>query len=146
MTQTWHISKLDDTGPVIGALIKLTPPYTVTIKEGEEPRRDRQNAFAFQAYSDIAKILRDRDPMEVRAETKLHIGVPIMREENEQFRAQYDRLIRPMDYEDKLALMVEPMDFPVTRMMNVKQMSRYITNMLRHWDARGAVVMMPEGL
>lgn len=143
---SWHIQQYEDLGALVGVLMKRPPPYTVAIRDGEEPRRDRQNRFVFEAYNQIAKILRDREPIDVRAETKLRIGVPIMREESADFRDQYDRLIKPMDYADKLALMVEPMDFPVTRMMNVKQMSRYITNMLQYWDQNGASVMMPGDL
>ena len=141
-----YTHKVSD-GPSLGAFIARlgdTPhPFTATIKIGEEPRRDRQNRFAFEAYKQIAMILGDRPSSDVRAETKLRIGVPLMREQSEAFREKYDRLIRPIySYEQKLELMIEPFDFPVTRLMTVKQMAEYITQMLAHWDAQGASAMI----
>lgn len=121
-------------------------PLSVTAKRGEEKRRDRQNRFAFEAYKQIAELMGDRTPSDVREETKLRIGVPIMREDNEQFREKYDRILKPLPYKTKLELMVEPMEFPVTSLMSVKAMTRYISEMLVHWDAQGAPVMLPDDL
>jgi len=121
-------------------------PLSVTAKHGEEKRRDRQNRFAFETYKQIAELMGDRRPSDVRAETKLQIGVPIMREESADFREKYDRILKPMPYETKLELMVEPMEFPVTSLMSVKAMTRYISEMLAHWDAQGAPVMLPDDL
>ena len=117
-------------------------PMTVSAKVGEEPRRDRQNRFAFEACKQIAMILDDRTKDDVRAESKLHIGVPIMRSESDVFREKYDRLIKPRPYEEKIELMVEPFDFPVTRLMSVKAMNEYITRLLRYWDDKGAPAML----
>lgn len=139
--QRWRIT---DHAALISALAQIgaiQPPFHITVKEGDEPRRDRQNRFAFEAYKQVAKILGDRDAEEVRAETKLRVGVPIMRVDDD-FREKYDTHVKGLPYETKLALMVEPFDFPVTRMMSVKQMADYITRMLAYWDAQGASAMM----
>ena len=140
----WHVRDHADIGSVVAFLAQAQPPYVVIFKAGEETRRDRQNRFAFEAYKQIAKILGDRTVDDVRAESKLHIGVPILRSEDDDFRAKYDRIIMPLDYETKLEVMIEPFDFPVTRLMTVKQMAEYITRMLAHWDKQGASVMLPE--
>ena len=140
----WHVRDHAALGSVVAFLAQARPPYVVTFKAGEETRRDRQNRFAFEACKQVAKILGDRTVNDVRAESKLHIAVPILRAEDDDFRAKYDRVIMPMPYETKLELMVEPFDFPVTRLMTVKQMAEYITRMLAHWDANGASVMLPE--
>jgi hypothetical protein len=63
----------------------------------------------------------------VRARCKLEIGVPILREAHEKFRTTYDRLIRPLPYAEKLAL-IRDTETPVTSLMNVEQMSRYWTS------------------
>lgn len=142
MTVTrWHIR---DHAALVAALAQIgqaQPPFTLTMKPGKEPRRDRQNRFAFEMYGQIARILGDRDTEDVRAETKLRIGVPIMRLDDD-FRAAYDQHVRGLPYETKLALMVEPFDFPVTRLMTVAQMAEYITKALAYWDAQGASAMM----
>ena len=140
----WHVRDHAALGSVVALLAQAQPPYVVTFKAGEETRRDRQNRFSFEAYKQVAKILGDRTVNDVRAESKLHIAVPILRAEDDDFRAKYDRVIMPMPYETKLELMVEPFDFPVTRLMTVKQMAEFITRMLAHWDASGASVMLPE--
>ena len=57
----------------------------------------------------------------IEAYCKLHFGVPILRRDSLEYRQKYDRIIRPMSYEQKLELMVEPFDFPVTSAMNVAQ-------------------------
>lgn len=143
MTQ-WTVKSGEDLGRVLAFLAQSEPPYTITFKAGEEKRRDAQNRFIYEAYDQIAKMLGDRTASDVRAETKLHCGIPIMRNENDAFREKYDRLLKPFPYETKLELMVEPMEFPVTSLMNVKQMSRYITDMMAYWDSNGASVMLPD--
>ena len=144
MTETFAINKLEDIGSVVGRLMKLTPPYTVTVSEGEEPRRARQNRFAFEVYKQVAKLKGDLTPSEARAISKLHVGIPLLREESETFREKYDRIVRQNDYETKLELMVEPIELPVTSLMTVKQMSEYITRLLAYWDPNGAAGIMLE--
>ena len=139
--RTWHIQDHAALMAALGQIVQVQPPFVLTIKMGEETRRDRQNRFAFEAYKQVAKILGDRTVSDVRAESKLHIGVPIMRQDDD-FRAKYDAMIRPLPYEHKLAMMVEPFDFAVTRAMTVKLMNEYITRLLAYWDAQGAPAML----
>lgn len=124
-------------------LAQAVPPYNITYTRGDEPRRIQQNRFVYEGYTQIAKMLGDRTPSDVRAETKLRCGVPIMREDD-AFREAYDAKVKPFPYEQKLAFMVDPFEFPVTSLMTVKQMSRYISSMLAHWDAQGASFALPD--
>ena len=91
----------------------LTPPFTVTIAKGKK-RSD-----------------------------KLHMGVPILREENEAFRLIYDEFIKPHPYEKKLKLM-EGDTFAVTRLMTSKQKTRYLDDVFRHWSEQGMILTLPE--
>ena len=143
-TQRWHIRDHAALQIALSQIGEAQPPFMITLKPGEEKRRDRQNRFAWEAYKQIAAILGDRSADDVRAESKLHCGVPILRAEDEAFREKYDQHVRGLPYETKLAIMVEPFDFPVTRLMSVKQMANYITAMLSHWDAQGASGMLPD--
>jgi hypothetical protein len=141
-TRRWHIQDHAALMAALGEIIQVQPPFVITVKQGEETRRDRQNRFAFEAYRQIAKMLGDRTTEDVRSETKLHIGVPIMRAADPDFQTLYDEMIRPLPYEHKRKMMIEPFDFAVTRGMTVKQMGEYITQMLAYWDERGASAMM----
>jgi len=143
-TESWNIRSHSDMQTALAQIGQAQIPCTLTLNTGEEKRRDRQNRFAFEAYKQIAQILADRSVDDVRAECKLHCGVPMLRVENDAFREKYDQHVRGLPYETKLAIMVEPFDFPVTRLMSVKQMARYITAMLAHFDAQGASVMLPD--
>ena len=143
-TESWNIRSHADMQTALAQIGQAQIPCTLTLKPGEEKRRDRQNRFAFEAYKQIAQILGDRSVDDVRAECKLHCGVPMLRVEDDDFREKYDHHVRGLPYETKLAIMVEPFDFPVTRLMSVKQMARYITAMLAHFDAQGASVMLPD--
>lgn len=101
-----------------------------------ELRSLAQNRMQFKWYGDLAK-QGDMTAQEYRSMCKLEFGVPILRMEDEQFREIYDRLIRPLDYEDKIALMTEPIDFPITSQMSVEQMIQYLFNMSTHFIKEG---------
>ena len=119
-------------------------PLTVTWAQGAS-RSSAQNRLAQRWFTDIASQLGDRTHDEIRAECKLTIGIPILRAENEAFRVSYDRVLKPLSYEDKLEA-VRAFDFPVTRLMNVKQMTAFMDNMQRHWTAQGMRLTDPEAL
>lgn len=64
-----------------------------------------------------------------RAYCKLHFGVPILRAENPEFRVKYDEIVKPLDYERKLAIMAEPLNLPVTRLMSKRQKKQFLDEM-----------------
>lgn len=119
-------------------------PLTVTWAQGAA-RSSLQNRLAQKWFTDIATQLGDRTHDEVRAECKLTFGVPILRAENEAFRVQYDRTLKPLPYEQKLEA-VRVFDLPVTRLMTVKQMTAFMDAMQRHWAAQGVRLTDPEAL
>ena len=118
-------------------------PLTVEIMAGAH-RSDRQNKLQRQWCKDAATQLGDRTAEDVRAWSKLHLGVPIMRLVPSYAEA-YDRIIKPLPYEVKLAMMAEPFDFAVTRLMTTKQKTEYLDAMARHWSAQGVRLTDPEG-
>lgn len=119
-------------------------PITVTWTQGA-PRSTAQNRLAQRWFTDIATQLGDQTHEDVRAECKLHFGVPILRAENEAFRLSYDRVIKALPYEEKLAA-IKAFDLPVTRLMTVKQMTAFMDEMQRHWTAQGVRLTDPEAL
>lgn len=116
-------------------------PFTVDVADGRD-RSSEQNRLSQKWYSEIAEQTGEaRD--DVRARCKLEIGVPIMREASDKFRATYDRLIRPLDYADKLAL-IRDTDMPVTRLMNVGQMTEFMDSVFQRHAEFGIALTVPE--
>lgn len=120
-------------------------PLTVSMTKGGK-RSVRQNKLNRLWLNEIAEQLGDQTPEEVRGYCKLTIGVPILRAENEAFRARYDAIVRPLPYEQKLALMMEPLDFPITRLMSTKQATAYLDGVHRHFSEEGIVLTDPGDL
>lgn len=120
-------------------------PITVSLSKGGK-RTLKQNKLQRMWMGEIAQQLEDQTPEEVRGYCKLTIGVPILRAENETFRERYDAVVKPMPYETKLALMMEPLDFPVTRLMNTKQATAYLDGVHRHFSEKGIALTDPGDL
>ncbi len=112
-------------------------PYTVSIAKGKK-RSTEQNRLQRSLLAEAAEQLDQFEDVEhARGYAKLHFGVPIMREENEAFRMDYDRVIKPLPYDCKIIAMQTPLDLPVTRLMTVKQKTRYLDDMQRHFAEQG---------
>jgi len=120
-------------------------PLTVTIGKGGK-RSLKQNKLQRLWLNEIAEQLGDQTPEEVRGYAKLTIGVPILRAENDAFRQRYDAIVRPLPYTQKLALMMEPLDFPITRLMTTKQATAYLDGVHRHFSEKGIVLTDPGDL
>lgn len=120
-------------------------PFCVSIVDGRK-RSIEQNRLQRLLCNEIADQLGDRTPEEVRGECKLTLGVPILRAENDKFRVHYDTYVRPLPYAQKMALMMEPLDLPVTRIMTVKQKTDYLDAIYRHYSEQGLVLTVPDDL
>lgn len=94
--------------------------------------------------NEAAEQLGDRTAEELRGMCKLQFGVPILRAENTRFCEAYDRLIKPLPYETKLEYMMDPLDFPVTRLMTTNQKTRYLEDVSRHFLEQGIVLTEPK--
>ena len=121
----------------------MAAPFTVDVVKGRR-RSVEQNKLQRLWCREIAEQLGDHTAEQVRAYCKLHIGVPILREESTDFREKYDRIIRPLAYEQKLELMAEPFDFPVTRLMKTEQKTRYLDAIHKHFTEQGLKLTDPE--
>lgn len=101
---------------------------SVTVRAGK--RSLDQNAVQHVWYLQVATAL-GQHPREVQRYCKLHYGVPILRGEDDDFRAFYDKAIKAhLTYPEKL----EAMDFvPVTRLMTPAQMTTYLRHVREHY-------------
>lgn len=128
---------------VIAALCARKLPFLVSVCSGV-PRSIEQNRLQRQWCNDAAE-QGDQTAEEYRALLKLTIGVPILRAENEAFREAYDAHVKGLPYETKLALMAEPLDFPVTRLMTVAQQSAYLDGSWRYLTEQCGFVLTDPG-
>lgn len=126
---------------LIAAQKKL--PFTVSIDKGKR-RSVEQNKLQRLWMKEAAEQLQDRSAEEVRGECKLMFGVPILRSENEAFRDAYDTHVKGLPYPTKLAMMMEPLDFPVTRLMTTRQKKAYLDAVQQHFLEQGVVLTDPE--
>lgn len=120
-------------------------PITVSVSKGGK-RSVRQNRLNRLWMGEIADQYEGWTPEDARAYCKLTVGVPILRSENDAFRDRYDEYVRPLPYETKIALMREPLDFPVTRLMTVRQQMKYLDQVQQHFSEKGFVLTDPEGI
>lgn len=137
---TRHLRTEDDRTEAVRFIKSRKLPLRLEVRAGARRSID-QNALSHAWYAEIARQLEDRTPQDVRAWCKLHIGVPLLRAENEQFKALYDKIIKPLDYADKLAAMTEPFDLPVTRIFRKDTMTAYLDAVERHFSEQGVRLM-----
>jgi hypothetical protein len=104
----------------------------VIVRTGKDRSLD-QNAISHAWYEQIADELREDTALGVKNYCKLHLGVPILRAENEDFRLQYDAVLKPLSYEKKLMAMNM---LPVTSLMTKAQLSQYLEAMQMHYAGR----------
>jgi len=98
---------------------------------------DDQRRMTFELYSRIGEQLYGGDSLHARAECKLTLGVPIMRRDDVDYRAKYDMVIRPLDYDTKLSLMIPSLEFPVTSCMGIRQCREYIDTVIKVYTNKG---------
>ena len=129
-----------DLADFVRFLGNLKLPVTVEWVMGRDRTRD-QNALQWLWASEAAGQLGDRTAEEIQREWKLRHGVPILREDSAEFRATYDRLIRPLLYEQK----VEAMRFiEVTSVFKVRQMVRFLDAVQRECAEQGIKLTDPD--
>lgn len=117
-------------------------PITVNVKNGKD-RSANQNRL-MHMWMHEAEQQGDQTAEEYRGYCKLHFGVPILRNENEEFREAYDEVIRPLPYELKLKAMMVPLDFPCSRLMKTGQMKRYLDDIYNHFTGLGMRLTQPD--
>lgn len=112
----------------------------VNVKTGKDRSLD-QNAISHTWYEQIATELREDDALGVKCDCKLWFGVPILRAEDDEFRAAYDAALKHLPYEVKR----EAMKFwPVTSIMSKDQLSKYLEAMQAHYAKQVVRLEFPE--
>jgi hypothetical protein len=129
------------------AITKLTAMYrdkkfvVVSLRPGKDRTLD-QNALWFAFYKRIAEMTAIGDAADARRYCKLHIGVQILLNEDEEFQQAWYRVMRHVPYEEKLVMMGEcklfgPDGFPVTSLFNRAQGIAYTDRIVADFSAHG---------
>ncbi len=108
----------------------------MVIEEEPERRSLDQNALQWRWCSDAAQ-QGDMSAEDYQAFCKLHFGIPILRRDSERYCEAYDRILKPLLYEQKLELMKAPFEWPVTRGMTKKQLTEYLNRVYEHFTSLG---------
>lgn len=113
----------------------------VSVRIGKDRTLD-QNALFFALYKRIAEMTQIGDAEDARKHCKLHFGVPIMRRDEELFRASWDKLLINLPYEEKLTIMGScalfgPEGIPVTRLFSRKQGIEYTEKIVYEFGQKG---------
>ncbi|MDQ0124679.1 hypothetical protein J2W17_003633 [Pseudomonas lini] len=111
------------------------------------PGKDRtlhQNALWFALYQRIAQMTQIGDVDDARRYCKLHFGVQILLNEDDDFRNGWYRTMRHLTYGEKLELMggnalFGPDGFPVTRLFSRAQGIAYTDRIVAEFTERGVV-------
>lgn len=136
-----RVIKTDAQFHALGRLLSgLQKPFTVSWKPGADRTLD-QNALQWKWAGEAAAQLGDRTADELQREWKLTLGVPILRAEDDDFRAFYDKALKSLPYEQKLSAMRY---VPVTSIMSVPQMSAYMDAVMRQCQEQGVILTVPQ--
>jgi hypothetical protein len=139
---TWPIRTEADRKQVLKVIQNRDLPSTVEITKGA-PRSIEQNRLQ-RLWMNEAAAQGDQTAEEYRARCKLNIGIPLMCEQSALFSEQWKRLFGNMSYEDKLSLMAEPLDYPVTRLMTTIIKKRYLDGVYQHFTGLGFTMTDPN--
>lgn len=138
---SWAIRTEQDREQAIRAIQARAMPCSMTITKGA-PRTIEQNKLQRKWLLE-AQEQGDQTAEEYRAYCKAFFGVPILMNELDGFKEQFQRITAHLNYEQKLELMAVPLDFPVTRLMNTKQKSTYLDKVYGYFTGLGFQLTEP---
>ena len=135
-----HLNTPEDVADFSAFLGAMKLPVTVEWRKGRD-RSKEQNAVQWLWAAEAGEQTFET-PEDVQARWKLVHGVPILRADSGEFRDDYDAMLRPLRYEMKLRLMKQ--FFPVSSVMNVRQMVRYLDAIFAECAANGIRLTPPD--
>jgi len=86
----------------------------------------------------------DMTAEEYRGYCKLHFGMAILCRDSEKYLAACQKVLGGLTYEQKLALMMQPHDYPVTRGMTKRQKAEYLNECYQHFTGLGFRLTEPS--
>lgn len=136
-------TKLSEAINALTAMYRQSKFVVVSMRPGKDRTLD-QNALWFALYQRIAQMTQIGAVEDARKYCKLHFGVQILLNEDDDFRNGWYRTMRHLSYAEKLDLMGEcplfgPDGFPVTRLFSRAQGIAYTDRIVTDFTDRGVV-------
>lgn len=136
-------SKLSEAVTTLTRLFREEKFVVVSMRPGKDRTLD-QNALWFAIYKRIAEMTQIGDASDARKFCKLHHGVQILLNEDQDFQQAWYRVMRHLSYEEKLDMMGDcrlfgPDGMPVTSLFNRAQGIAYTERVVADFSARGVV-------
>lgn len=136
-------TKLSEAINALTAMYRDKKFVVVSLRPGKDRTLD-QNALWFALYQRIAQMTQIGDLEDARKYCKLHFGVQILLNEDDDFRNAWYRTMRHLSYAEKLDLMggcslFGPDGFPVTRLFTRAQGIAYTDRIVTDFTDRGVV-------
>ena len=131
----YWIIKTDDQKASAAAHLATLPvdqdkPYSVEFKSYKHDRSTAQNRLSHKWYSEVSKQGKEYTSEQVKSKAKRRWGVPILLAEDEDFAAFWELATATNpSYEQQWEIIMP--HTPVTSLMTVKQMSRYLGDFQR---------------
>lgn len=139
---TYRIKTEQDRQHAIKMLEARELPCTAEFTKGLKKSHD-QEKLARKWFKEL-EAQGDQEAEQYRGYCKLHFGVVLAKQHSEVWAEKYDRIIKPMPYEQKLEMMMEPFDFPVTRILSTALERKYLDNVYLFYTSKGFVLTDPN--
>lgn len=139
MKKSFCVKSRNDLAPFLKELEEwdFKRPMKVETSEYTKSRSSEMNRLSHAWYSQIEDEL-FWNTGEAKRQCKLMIGVPLLRQADDEFNAWYTKIaLREMTYENKLLLMDM---VPVTSLMKVKTMAKYLDEVQKKYAEQGVVL------
>lgn len=118
-------------------LAKLFNQYGwIKVMVQTDKRSQGKNALSHVWFKEIANQTGVTEA-EAKAQCKLEFGVPLLRTEDQKFNAWCERVLDNLSYEGKIAAMRY---FPVSSIMDEKQMHEYLQRISIAYAQRGIIL------
>ncbi|MNJ28087.1 hypothetical protein D3C77_226130 [compost metagenome] len=136
-------AKLSEAVSMLTGMFRQKKFVVVSMRPGKDRTLD-QNALWFAMYKRISEMTQIGDASEARKYCKLHHGVQILLNEDQDFQAAWYRVMRHLSYEEKLDMMGDcklfgPDGMPVTSLFNRAQGIAYTERVVADFSSKGVV-------
>ncbi|MDF9616993.1 hypothetical protein P5705_05015 [Pseudomonas entomophila] len=136
-------AKLSEAVTMLTSMFREKKFVVVSLRPGKDRTLD-QNALWFAFYKRIAEMTQIGDVSDARKYCKLHHGVQILLNEDQDFQQAWYRVMRHLSYEEKLDMMGDcklfgPDGMPVTSLFNRAQGITYTERVVADFSTRGVV-------
>lgn len=108
----------------------------IVVREHQAKRSNDQNRLQRQWCKEAGE-QGDMTAEQYRGYCKYHFGLAILCRDSEDYRQACKRVLGGLSYEQRIELMMEPHDYPVTRGMSKKQKTEYLDLCWQHFTGLG---------